>query len=327
MSVTTRSDPAFRAFQRGLIGVLAEPHRIGMAFQPIVRLADGAVVGCEGLARFYAQPRATPDRWFAAAEELALDEQLEARALTRLLRMRAALASGSVLHVNVGLPAAASSLVQAAFARAGDLDGVVLELDRRDVLADPAAAAAATAPMRALGAEVAIDNAGAGFQTALEIGPEFVKIDRALVAGIDTDPGKAQIVAMIAQRARESNSTVIAAGVERETQLAELVMLGVPLAQGFLLGAPTPAVPAPGAAVDVAKLLGSGKPDPVRAPRSLAADDACASLPAHATRATIAQTFMADPATTLIALVDPRGRAVSLVTRQAFVSGEGPIPA
>ena len=53
------------------------------------------------------------------------------------------------------------------------------------------------APARAAGALLAVDDAGAGFASLKHITvlrPDFVKVDRDLVAGIDTDETKAAVV-------------------------------------------------------------------------------------------------------------------------------------
>jgi EAL domain-containing protein (putative c-di-GMP-specific phosphodiesterase class I) len=90
---------------------------------------------------------------------------------------------------------------------------------------------------------LAVDDAGAGFASfrhVLQLNPAFVKLDRSLVAGIDSDPAKQALVAGMRQFARATRCRLIAEGVETEAERAALAGLGVRLAQGYLLGRPGP---------------------------------------------------------------------------------------
>lgn len=99
----------------------------------------------------------------------------------------------------------------------------------------------ALAPLRAAGASVAIDDMGAGYSSLehiLRLRPGYVKLDRALVAGLDRDEAKVALVEMIGQFAGRIDASVLAEGVERIEELDALVGLGVPLGQGYLFAHP-----------------------------------------------------------------------------------------
>jgi EAL domain-containing protein (putative c-di-GMP-specific phosphodiesterase class I) len=165
--------------------------------QPIVDLAHGVLTGYEALARFDADPRATPDRWFAAATQLGVVAELEAAVIRRALAKRAVLPQNCFMSINVGPHAIGADSVQRTFADAGELAGVVIELTEQAAVNDYEALNAAFAPLRAAGAVLAVDDAGAGFASLRHIAdlrPGFVKVDRELVAGLDRDPAKAAIV-------------------------------------------------------------------------------------------------------------------------------------
>ena len=71
------------------------------------------------------------------------------------------------------------------------LDRVLLELSEHDQVEDYATLNAALAPFRADGLRLAIDDVGAGFSSLRHIvvtAPDVIKIDRSIVAGLDTDP-------------------------------------------------------------------------------------------------------------------------------------------
>jgi hypothetical protein len=71
--------------------------------------------------------------------------------------------------------------------------------------------------MRARGAQVALDDVGAGgedLQRLVTLQPDIVKIDRSLVAGIDVDTVRGALVGALVAFAREVGAVICAEGVE-----------------------------------------------------------------------------------------------------------------
>ncbi|NRA01722.1 MAG: EAL domain-containing protein [Myxococcales bacterium] len=94
-----------------------------------------------------------------------------------------------------------------------------------------------------LGFEFALDDTGTGyasFQTLLELTPEFVKVDRALVAGIDEDPAKRAILYGFQSIADRIGARLVGEGLDTLEELRTLGKLGIPFGQGWLFGKPTP---------------------------------------------------------------------------------------
>ena len=94
-----------------------------------------------------------------------------------------------------------------------------------------------------LGFEFALDDTGTGyasFQSVVEIAPEFVKVDRSLVAGIDEDPAKRAILIGFQSIADRIGARLIAEGLDTLEELQTLDKLGIPFGQGWLFGKPTP---------------------------------------------------------------------------------------
>ena len=130
------------------------------------------------------------------------------------------------------------------FADAGDLRGVVIEITEQTAVACYDALVTALAPARAAGALLAVDDAGAGFASLKHITvlrPDFVKVDRDLIAGIDTDETKAAVVEALGMFTSRLDAWLIAEGVETIAELDRLLSLRVPLVQGYGLGRPRPA--------------------------------------------------------------------------------------
>jgi EAL domain-containing protein (putative c-di-GMP-specific phosphodiesterase class I) len=86
-----------------------------------------------------------------------------------------------------------------------------------------------------------VDDAGAGYaglQHILEIHPDIVKLDIALVRDLDTDPVRRALISGMVSFAREAGCVLLAEGIETDSELASLRTLGVSLGQGYLLGRP-----------------------------------------------------------------------------------------
>lgn len=91
------------------------------------------------------------------------------------------------------------------------------------------------------GFAIALDNFGAGQKglvTLVAASPNFVKLDYALVSGVQERSYKQHLVKSVLSFASNVESTVIAEGVETQGELETLIRLGVRYGQGFLLGRP-----------------------------------------------------------------------------------------
>lgn len=221
--------------------VLFDPGQPRIVFQPIVDLKKGAVAGYEALARFDGPVEATPDKWFAAAAMIGLGPALESRVVRAVLRAREKLPPNCFLTVNVTPHALTSPAVMDEFLRGGELAGLFVELTEEQAITDPDAMRRDLARLRDRGAMIALDDAGSGYsglQRLLGFRPELMKLDRSLVDGIDADEAKRACVEMLIVLASRLDSWLLAEGVEQPGELRELIKLGVPLAQGYLLGRP-----------------------------------------------------------------------------------------
>jgi len=101
--------------------------------------------------------------------------------------------------------------------------------------------------LRALGVSIALDDFGMGYSslTSLEQLPiTRVKLDRQLVAGVDTNPRSAAIVRSIVALCHGLGLQVVAEGVERSAQLEFLSQCGPVSVQGYLLAQPVEALAA-----------------------------------------------------------------------------------
>ena len=134
-----------------------------------------------------------------------------------VLEARPHVAADRFLSVNLSPHAALTPEVHEAFAQPDRLDSIIVEITEQtntdlDVLAT------ALAELRARGALIAVDDAGAGYGSLARITalhPHFVKIDRSLVHNLDNEPAKAAVVETLSELASRIDAWVVAEGIER----------------------------------------------------------------------------------------------------------------
>jgi EAL domain-containing protein (putative c-di-GMP-specific phosphodiesterase class I) len=94
---------------------------------------------------------------------------------------------------------------------------------------------------RRRGFMTAIDDFGAGHAglgLLVEFQPDLIKIDMAIVRGIDTNPARQAVVAGIVHIAASLGITVLAEGIETEGEYRALTTLGIHLFQGYWFARP-----------------------------------------------------------------------------------------
>ena len=120
-----------------------------------------------------------------------------------------------------------------------DPHNLVVELTEHGLTDDQARLIDAVAPLRKLGCDIALDDLGAGasgLKTWSLVRPDYVKVDRYFVSGIEHDPVRAEILRSVVDMARAIGCRVVAEGVENAEQCTLALELGVDHVQGYLLG-------------------------------------------------------------------------------------------
>ncbi|MCM2535999.1 EAL domain-containing protein [Neobacillus pocheonensis] len=96
---------------------------------------------------------------------------------------------------------------------------------------------------RRQGFRIAVDDAGTGYnslKTLIYLKPEFIKIDKALIRNIEQNPSQQHLVELLLEFALQSETVVIAEGIETLAELRFLKNLGVHMGQGYAIGKPMP---------------------------------------------------------------------------------------
>jgi EAL domain-containing protein (putative c-di-GMP-specific phosphodiesterase class I) len=122
-----------------------------------------------------------------------------------------------------------------------NLDGLIVEITEEALVQSDTQLRTAIAPLRARGAQLAVDDMGAGYSGLRQITtvhPRYLKLDRSLIGGIDRDQDRAALVGALVGYSKQVGSLLVAEGIEHAAELRLLRELGVPLAQGFYTGRP-----------------------------------------------------------------------------------------
>ena len=93
----------------------------------------------------------------------------------------------------------------------------------------------------------ALDDYGSGYSNSnnlLLLAPHYIKVDIAIIRGIDSNIDKQQVVTDVVTYAHARQMQVVAEGIENEAELRTVLRLGVDLLQGYFLARPA-AVPDP----------------------------------------------------------------------------------
>ena len=223
-------------------------------FQPIVDLRQATIVGYESLVRFPLEIGLAPDVCFRMAATCGRRLDLEECVLRRCLEAIPSLPRNCFLSINVSPEFLISSRWDLLLASLPTLARIVIEITEQDLIEDYDAVRHRLADIRALGGTIAVDDTGSGFASlkhVMELKPNFVKLDRFFVGGCHRDRAKATLIEMMGTATNRLDAWIIAEGVETPDELDQLILLGVPLAQGYYLGRPEPAMnPLPKARLD-----------------------------------------------------------------------------
>ncbi|MBI5510826.1 MAG: EAL domain-containing protein [Deltaproteobacteria bacterium] len=229
--------------------IIVEGH-IRTVFQPIRVVANLDCLGYEALSRGPAGAQfEQPLFLLKVAERTGLSVELDRVFRTKALHFATRMPKEGKLFVNV-LPQALDApdlrpeRLAAAMAGAGlETSRLVVELSEHYGVRNNATLVPLLRSYAELGIELAIDDVGAGYsglERIEQLRPHYLKVDISLITAIQTNPVKRALLTALLQLAHDMNAKVIAEGVETEDELQCLRVLGVELAQGYLLGRPAP---------------------------------------------------------------------------------------
>ena len=247
-SVTKRLDvetALYRALER---------NELRLVHQPIVDIDLGIVVGFEALMRWdRGQSQVvSPDEFIPIAEETGIIVPLGSWAINdALTQLRSWIDAGhcsasTTMSVNVSVrqlhdPQFVTVVTEALASSGVPAEQLWLEVTESVMITEPTQALASLHRLNALGVRIAIDDFGTGY-SSLSLLQRFpiqcIKIDRAFVNDVVTEPATQNIVRTIIAMAIAMGADVVAEGVENTEQLDQLLSLECHRAQGYLFSRP-----------------------------------------------------------------------------------------
>src|ERR1019366_882695 len=222
--------------------VLDDPTLVSIAFQPIIDLATDQVTAVEALARFDVSPYRTPDLWFQEAHQVHLGIDLELLSIARAVDQLPMLPESVDLTINAGPEVAMSARFIDALVHL-PARRIILELTEHNRFDDYPGLVGSLGELRRRGIRLAIDDTGSGYSSLthiLKLAPDFIKLDRDLISGIDVDPVRRALTTSLVMFAADTGARIIAEGVERADEIHVLRDLGASFAQGYFLARPSP---------------------------------------------------------------------------------------
>jgi EAL domain-containing protein (putative c-di-GMP-specific phosphodiesterase class I) len=230
-------------------------------FQPVIELATGAIVGVEALTRWD-----RPGHGVIAAEDFIVPAERSGLIIPigrhvleqacaqlgewqRMLDAEESSRPPLWLALNLSAPELFHDDFVSAVAEALSSNGlaprsVVFEITERVYVNVMDSSAPSLGSLRDLGVRLSIDDFGIAYSSlgyVKHLSVDLLKIDRAFVQDLGSDPRSSAIVGAVIDMARSLGIAVVAEGVETPEQLTALQGLDCELGQGYHLGAPQPA--------------------------------------------------------------------------------------
>lgn len=194
------------------------------------------------MTRFDSEPYRPPNIWFAAAQAVGLQAELEIAAINAALKRLDRIPGNCYVSVNVSPdtithPAFFDYLVHYPF------DRLLIEITEHARVSDYELFNDQLNQLRGGGVKLAVDDVGAGYSSLrhiLELKPQIMKLDRSLITEIDKRFDLRSMAKALIEFASDMGIKVVAEGIETKEELNLLDELGVSEAQGYLLGRPVP---------------------------------------------------------------------------------------
>ena len=228
-----------------------------LAYQPIVRLADGSLVGFEALVRWEHPELGLlyPDAFIGAAEDggqiVAVDRWVLREATRQMTVWEDALQGVGrdpflLLNVNCTGHDLLESDYADAVRRVGtdsgfDLDRLLLEITESLLVEDAGAVAAELRRLQGDGVQFCIDDFGTGYSslsTLHTLPVDRIKVDRSFVAEMAERDESRALVDTVVRLGEILEKEVVAEGIETPAHLAALRAMGCAYGQGYLFDRP-----------------------------------------------------------------------------------------
>jgi diguanylate cyclase (GGDEF)-like protein len=258
-----------RSLERALREAI-DADQLSLAFQPIVRLADGSVTGLETLVRWN-HPEwgaVSPGEFVPVAEQSSLIVDLGEWVMTNALKQMAAwrtagetFASTTRITINLSTrhlarPEIVPFLRDALAANRIDPRSVDIEITETAFLARRDATVSNVNALRSLGVGIALDDFGTGYSSLShlqELPLDRVKLDGSFTKSLVPTPSATAIARALTSMAHALCLDVVAESIESREQADLLLAMGCDHGQGYFFARPCPADEVGRALTEIAK--------------------------------------------------------------------------
>jgi EAL domain-containing protein (putative c-di-GMP-specific phosphodiesterase class I) len=218
-----------------------------MAFQPIVDLRTGRPWAYEALVRgAEGESAGSVLAQVTAENRYAFDQQcrvaaIEGAVAAGLLETDARLSINFLPNAVYSPKACIQLTLRTAQATGLPTDRLMFEFTENEEMDDPSHVMNIVETYRQMGFTTALDDFGAGYAglgLLARFQPDVIKLDMALLRGIDASEPRRLIVEAMAGLCRRLGVAVIAEGIETRGELDAVRAIGIDLVQGYLLAKP-----------------------------------------------------------------------------------------
>ena len=226
--------------------LILDDNKINYHFQPIVDTKTGRIYSYEALMRADVNPYMPPPVVIRYAEFYDRLYDIERLTFSNVIKImqshRSILKDGKKVFIN-SIPGHMLSDKDMAMLEecVSTLPGsIVVELTEQSEISDSDLERMKKTYER-IGIETAVDDYGTGYSNVtnlLRYTPDYVKIDRALLSGIQDSPQKQHFVRDIIEFSHKNGIKALAEGVETSDELRTVCELGADLVQGYYIAMP-----------------------------------------------------------------------------------------
>ena len=229
-----------------VVSSILDDNKIIYSFQPIIEVKTARIYGYEALMRADVAQPLSPMDVLRYAEYYGRLYDVEKATFTNVIntmkKNKGKLTGGKKIFINSipGYLLKEEDIFVLESYVSEHPDSIVVELTEHSEVSDESLRIMKKTYEK-MGIKTAVDDYGTGYSNVsnlLRYEPDYVKIDRALLANIEESPQKQHFVRDIIEFSHDNGIKALAEGVETEDELRVVIQLGADLVQGYFTARP-----------------------------------------------------------------------------------------